>query len=441
MAESRRNTMNYTVSPGFRSGSVSIPSSKSYAHRQLICAALSGSRTCLKCDGVSKDIEATAACLQALGADIRFEDGRIIVEQGSYLRKRADLRHSCENEKPADRPVLPCGESGSTLRFLLPLVGALGIEATFEMAPGLAARPVEELLEVMGRHGVNVTRGECCISIEGRMTSGEFEIPGNVSSQYISGLLLALPVLEGDSRLVITGHTESKEYIKITEDNLRNAGIVFKQKDNTYFIPGGQTYRAPARQQVEKDWSGAAFFLCMGALSPEGITLPDMPLESSQGDRRILEVLEKAGAHIEINSGSVTARRGALRATDIDASEIPDLVPTIAAFASLCEGRTVIRNAGRLKIKESDRLATTAGMLRALGAEVSELEDGLVIVGKRQLEGGTVDACNDHRIAMSAAVAACGCQGEVTVTGAECVAKSYPAFWEHLKGLEIKNEQ
>lgn len=417
--------MNYTVKAGQRYGNVTIPSSKSYAHRKLICAALSGKETEIICDGMSKDITATAECLRALGTSIDIDGDIIRLKPG---------------ERPDGLVTLPCNESGSTLRFLLPVAAALGMRTIFEMAEGLARRPVDDLIKVMMAHGVKISKRDTSIFLEGKMEPGNYTIPGNVSSQYISGLLFALPLLDGDSRLVIAGDIESADYIRMTEDALKSAGISFSFSNGEYIIPGNQEYLAKEKESVEKDWSNAAFFLCMGALSEQGITLRDMPLDSSQGDKRILEVLKKMGADIKVDGGNITVKQNRLKAVTLDASEIPDLVPVIAVTASFCEGKTVIKNAGRLRIKESDRLKTTSKMLRALGAEINETEDGLIIEGKYNLNGGTIDACNDHRIAMASAVAACGCRNDVCVLGAQCVEKSYPKFWEHLEGLVTINE-
>ena len=434
--------MNYTVKAGFRSGCVSIPASKSYAHRHMICAALSKTNTVITCEGVSKDIQATAECLKALGAGIRIADDTISVTPLLRAGGSAEAAGKLETdgELEAGGCILPAGESGSTLRFLLPVVAALGITGTFTMAEGLARRPVDDLINVMEAHGVTVTRGENTISLQGRMTAGDFEIPGNVSSQYISGLLMALPLLGGDSRLVITGNIESKDYINITEEVLRKSGIQFELSGQEYRIPGNQQYASKAQVRVEQDWSNAAFFLCMGALSKEGITIEEMPLASGQGDKAILTVLKEMGADIRIEGSAVTVRRKELRGVTVDASTIPDLVPTIAALATLCSGTTTITHADRLRIKESDRLRSTAELLMGLGATVVELPDGLIISGSSYLTGGTIDAWNDHRIAMAAAVAACGCTADVVVLGAECVSKSYPKFWDHLSGLEVSNE-
>lgn len=440
--------MNYVVNPGGRSGSVCIPASKSYVHRMLICAALSYDKSVILCDGLSKDILATMDCLKALGADIvLFEKGKMSV---------TPLMPGKDNDREA---VLPCNESGSTLRFLLPIAAAIGRKSVFEMEPGLAARPVDPILNVLNEHGVSVSRDtqSNTISVEGKLQPGDYSIPGNISSQYISGLLMALPLLDGNSRLEITGNLESADYVKITEDVLEFAGIRFEKCDNVYVIPGKQRCRLNIYVDglsVERDWSNAAFFMCMGALSEKGILLRDMPMNSAQGDKKIIDILKDFGANIQIESDdekdkasgnsnmdgmlSVFVKKGELKGQIIDASEIPDLVPTIASLASLAEGTTRIINAGRLRIKESDRLKSTSEMLRALGAYVIEEDDALEIHGREYLSGGIADACNDHRIAMAAAVAACGCKGEVTVCGAQCVAKSYPGFWDDFGKLEAE---
>ena len=414
--------MNQTVSPGPRTGSVRIPASKSQAHRLLICAALGAQPVALRCDGVSADIAATARCLSALGADIT-DDGA-----GTL---RID---PIAGEMPAHADLF-CGESGSTLRFLLPVVGALGADVTFHMEGRLPKRPLSPLDAVLTAHGMTIRRDGALLHAGGRLRPGAYALPGDVSSQYISGLLMALPRLPGESTLAVTGRLESAGYIAMTEDALRLSGIRLQKRERTYTISGGQTARLPARCHVEGDWSNAAFFLCMGALSPAGVTVTGLASDSSQGDRAVLDILREMGAEVTAEEETVTVRRGALRGVTIDARPIPDLIPVLSVLAALAEGETVIEHAGRLRLKESDRLQTTAALISALGGSVRELPDGLVISGRARLSGGTADACGDHRIAMSAAMAACGCEGPVTVLGSECVAKSYPAFWEDFASL------
>lgn len=413
--------MNRDLFPGARSGCVRIPASKSQAHRLLICAAL-GKEVCeIRCDGISADIAATIGCLKALGAFISGEGDQIRVEP---------IR-----EVPAGRCELPCGESGSTLRFLLPVVGALGAEAVFRMEGRLPARPLAPMDRELRDHGMLIRREGESLFCSGRLTSGSFSLPGNVSSQYISGLLMALPHLNGDSELSVAGSVESAAYITMTEDVLRLSGIDYRKDNWHYRIPGNQRALLPEKLSVESDWSNAAFFLAVGALSPQGVKVMGLNPASSQGDRAVLGLLRSFGADMAEENGAILIRRGTLRGITIDAAPIPDLIPVLSVVASGAEGETRIIHASRLRLKESDRLSSTTNMLRALGADVTELEDGLVIRGKACLKGGIVDACGDHRIAMSAAVASCLCTEQVTVCGCECVKKSYPRFWDDWEGL------
>ena len=418
--------MTATVSPGPRTGRVTIPASKSQAHRLLICAALGREPVELVCGGPSADILATTKCLNALGADIR---------------QTAPDRFSVRpvTAAPGTAAQLACGESGSTLRFLLPLVGALGAEDTFVMEGRLPQRPLAPFDTVLKEHGMTLEQEGSLLRCGGRLRPGEYTLPGNVSSQYISGLLMALPRLAGNSTLTVTGPMESAGYVAMTEDALRLSGIRFTRNGQSWCIPGGQTCRLPGLCRVEGDWSNAAFFLCAGALSPEGVTVEGLSLTSSQGDRAVLDILRAFGAQVEASEGSVTVRRAALRGVIIDAAPIPDLIPALSAVAAAAKETTYIENAGRLRLKESDRLKSTAALLSALGGQVEERESGLIIHGRAQLAGGTVDAGIGHRLAVAAAVAACACRGPVTVTDSQCVAKSYPRFWEDFQ--QLKGEQ
>ena len=415
--------MNQTVLPGPRTGSVRIPASKSQAHRLLICAALGAQPVALRCDGVSADIAATARCLRALGADIT-DDGagtfRIVPIAG---------------EMPAHADLF-CGESGSTLRFLLPVVGALGADVTFRMEGRLPERPLSPLDAVLTAHGMTIRRDGALLHVSRQLRPGTYALPGDVSSQYISGLLMALPRLPGESTLAVTGRLESAGYIAMTEDALRLSGIRLQKQERTYTIPGGQTARLPAQGHVEGDWSNAAFFLCMGALSPAGVTVTGLASDSPQGDRAVLDVLRRFGADVRETQDTVTVRRGALHGVTIDAAPIPDLIPVLSVVAALADGQTQIVNAARLRLKESDRLESTAAMLRALGAQVEVHGSGLTVTGRPTLTGGTVDPQHDHRIAMAAATAACGCTAPVTVHDRACTDKSYPRFWTDLSALK-----
>ena len=409
------------VLPGERSGSLRICASKSQAHRLLICAALSEDETLLHCDGLSQDIQASIRCLCALGAEIQAEGDRLQVRP---------IRRIPEGEA-----ALYCRESGSTLRFLLPVAGALGAAGRFHREGRLAERPLAPLDRALREKGVSIWEEGEQLCFRGALQPGAYSLPGDVSSQYISGLLMALPRLPGESSLTVTGELESAGYVAMTEQALRLSGLRFARQGNSYRIPGGQTGRLPAELFVEGDYSNAAFFLAVGALSSAGVTVRGLDPASAQGDREILTILRRMGAVVEQEGDAVTVRRGRLKALEIDAAPIPDLVPVLSVLAALAEGETHIRRAGRLRLKESDRLRSTAAMLEALGGQVEELPDGLVIQGRERLDGGTTDAWGDHRIAMAAAVAACGCRGAVTVVGAQAVDKSYPRFWADFDSL------
>lgn len=442
-------TDNIILAPGPRSGETTIPSSKSQAHRLMICAALTllnkkqgqgPKKIALHCSGFSKDIEATMDCLRETGLDIEAVNNTITM---TVPINAPDLA-------PTN---LHCKESGSTLRFLLPVEGALGKDAVFHMEGRLPERPMGPLCDVLEQHGMNIHQEGDKLHFNGQLVGGEFVIPGNISSQYISGLLMALPILEEDSILLVTGKIESTDYILMTEDALRTSGIKIDKRHTVnneleYIIKGKQHFNIPSELTVEPDWSSAAFFLSLGALSNEGVTLWGMNLDSAQGDKRILNVLKEFGADIDIVEKSsetknamskIAVKRNQLKAINLNASLIPDLVPVIATIASGAEGITRIHGAERLRIKESDRLATTCDMLTRLGATLEITEDGLLITGKPKLNGGKVVSHNDHRIAMSAAVAASLCEAEVEVHGTDCVKKSFLDFWEKFTTLDLNN--
>ena len=415
--------MTVTIQPGPASGSLRAIPSKSAAHRLLICAALADGATFVRCDKESQDIAATIRCLTGLGA--------VITRRGEgYHVTPIDRDHI---PKPC---TLDCGESGSTLRFMLPVVCALGAQGTFRMAGRLAQRPMEPLATQLRAHGCTITPRpeEDQMDFSGQLTPGAFTLPGDVSSQFISGLLFALPLLEEASTLTITGPVESKGYIHLTLRALADFGVVPRDKGDGYHIPS-LGYHGPETVAVEGDWSNAAPWLCMGVLGGEGITVTGMDPNSLQGDKGVCQVLSRMGGPITREGGDYTAKPGQLQAAVIDARNIPDLVPVLAAVAAVAPGETRIVGAARLRIKESDRLVTTRQTLNALGGDVEETEDGLIIRGKETLAGGTIDAQGDHRVAMLAAVASVVCANPVTITGAQAINKSYPSFWRELQEL------
>lgn len=419
--------MEISVTPQKIGGKLQMIASKSQAHRLLIAAALSTQKTDIECNASSEDIDATARCLTAFGASIEKTKKGFSVSpiSGDTLS------------------VADCGESGSTLRFLLPVIGALGKRVRLKLGGRLPHRPLSPLWEELEAHGMSLKReGEDIILCEGKLCGGAFTMPGNISSQFISGLLFALPLLSEDSTLTLTGTIESKQYIAMTEEALRKFGIDFTYNERTYSIRGGQTYRYAVEKplRVEGDWSNAAFWLSAGALGKK-VTLSGLFPDSLQGDKEICRILERFGAVIREEADMVEAAPSALSAISIDAAQIPDLVPILAVVAAGAKGETHIYGAARLRIKESDRLKTVCAFLTALGGDIEETTDGLIIRGGKPLGGGTVDSAGDHRIAMSAAIASILAEGTVTISGAEAVRKSYPDFWAHFEALGGKIER
>jgi 3-phosphoshikimate 1-carboxyvinyltransferase len=416
--------MNVRITKPIQGGTIRAIASKSDAHRLLICAALADGETFLDCPERSEDIDATARCLEALGAAVRYERNGFCVRPIRRMIMQA-----------SGRRILDCGESGSTLRFMLPICGALGINSLFNMSGRLPERPLSGLCDEMAAHGCKLSEPDASpMSCEGRLTSGSYALPGNISSQFISGLLFALPLLPGDSELLVTGVLESRPYVDMTLDKLRLFGVkIFEDKNNAFRIPGNQLFCSPESVKVEGDWSNAAFWLAAGAMGQNGVSCTNLSLKSKQGDRAVAKLLSRFGAPVAYGDDFVTVLPGALRAIEIDAGDTPDLVPILAAVASVSEGKTIIRNAGRLRIKESDRLRTIAATLSGLGADVAQTEDGLCIDGKKELCGGETESFGDHRIAMAAAAVSTVCREPVTIKGAEAVDKSYPGFWSDFK--------
>ena len=393
--------MDVTISPRRLAGELTVIPSKSQAHRLLICAAFSEKPTLLRCSETNRDIEATADCLAALGA-------RIIRTDSGYTVFPV--------ETVPEHAVLNCRESGSTLRFLLPVAGALGVDAVFTMEGRLPQRPLSPLWEEMERMGCALSRPTAdTVRCTGKLRPGTYSIDGGVSSQYITGLLLALSLLEGACVLEITGKVESRPYIELTK-----AAISLFGGDPKH--PGGKRFCSPGTLSVEGDWSNGAFFLAANELGSH-LNLHGLDMDSPQGDRAILEILP-------------LLRGGTPR---ISAADIPDLVPILSVVAA-CNHGAVFSDIRRLRMKESDRVASVIAMLESLGGR-AEADENTMTVSPARLTGGTVDSFNDHRIAMSAAIAATVCTDPVTIRGAQCVNKSYPSFWEEYRRLGGNYEQ
>ena len=395
--------MDICITPKKLYGNINAIPSKSQAHRMLICAAFSDQPTTLICPETNRDIEATANCLTALGAGITWLSNGYRVKPIEEVPFRASL---------------PCQDSGSTLRFLLPIAGALGVDTVFQMTGRLPQRPLTPLWEEMERMGCTLTRPTAdTIRCAGRLRSGEYAINGTVSSQFITGLLFALSLLPGQSRLQVLGKLESAPYVSMTLAAMERFGI----SCNDYCFPGNGRFHSPGTVTVEGDWSNAAFFLAAQALGSP-IQVGNLNPDSPQGDRACARLLPELKDKLTIS-----------------AADIPDLVPILAVTAAANQG-AVFTDIGRLRLKESDRVASVMDMLRALGGQ-AEADDTTLTVYGTGLHGGTVDSRNDHRIAMSAAIAATVCDSPVTILGAQCVEKSYPKFFTDYTSLGGQYEQ
>lgn len=395
--------MDITITPTRLCGQVAAIPSKSQAHRLMICSAFADKPTFLLCPQTNRDMDATAACLNALGASItRTETGFEVIPARQI---------PCQ-------ATLPCGESGSTLRFLLPVVGALGLDALFQMEGRLPERPLSPLWELMEENGCRLTRPDrTSIRCTGRLEGQVFTIAGNVSSQFISGLLFAAALMENTVQLQIEGTLQSAPYVKMTQLALAQ----FDVDTSNYQVTGKRPFHSPGNITVEGDWSNGAFFLAAKQLGNR-VSVTGLDFNSPQGDRAADLLLRDLETYQQI-----------------DASDIPDLVPILAVVAGAKQG-AIFRNIARLRLKESDRVASTQAMLHALGCKTAATEDTLRVFPARY-HGGIVDACNDHRIAMAAAIAATVCTGPVTITGAQCTEKSYPGFWNDYQMLGGNYEQ
>ena len=427
--------MQMKITPQPLSGAVPAPVSKSAAHRLLICAALGDAPCKIYCPGTNADIEATIACLSGLGASIRREDDTLWVTPLST---------------PTHGATLNCGESGSTLRFLLPVVSALSADATLIGEGRLPSRPLSPLYEELVAHGACLSEnGKMPLTVGGTLSAGVFTIDGGVSSQFISGLLFALPLLQQPSEIRITGKLESARYIDLTLDALATFGIRPEQTADGWRFDGTERYRSPEALTVEGDWSGAAFWLSAGALPKENsapLTVSGLRADSLQGDKAIIPLLEAFGAQIETDGDRYTVTAAPLKGIVIDAAHIPDLVPILSVVAAFAQGETVIHNIARLRIKESDRGATVLFLLGAFGVCAFADENTLTIIGGGT-DGGTptisaptLSSFNDHRIAMSAAIFASAAVGDeenrsLIIETAEAVRKSYPDFYERYRSL------
>lgn len=444
--------MKAIITPRQLHGSIKTVASKSQAHRMLICAAFADEPTDIICRELSLDIEATAKCLEAMGSSISYdrESGSFHVVPVTVKRAagtpEADYDENAKTAEDEKEISIDVGESGSTLRFLLPVVCALGVKTHIVMHGRLSERPLSPLWEELEAHGAELKRNaDGSVDVSGRLKGSRYTIAADVSSQFISGLLFAAPLIAEraeDFELELTGNVESVSYILMTIEALKSFGVEVVRDGSILRIRKDAAFTSPHKLTVEGDWSNGAFWLCASAMTEDKLEVTGLNEASVQGDRAVVTLIDDivkrrtaAGAESSEAAAHDTADKCSAAVSDdavyVDARNVPDLVPVLSVLAASVKGVTVFTHAERLRIKESDRIKAAVTMLKALGADAEETADGLIVRGTgEKLAGGTVDSCNDHRIAMSAAVASIICRGTVTVLTAQAVRKSYPAFWE-----------
>ncbi|OIO21837.1 3-phosphoshikimate 1-carboxyvinyltransferase [Candidatus Micrarchaeota archaeon CG11_big_fil_rev_8_21_14_0_20_47_5] len=412
--------MQQIVSPSSVSGSVFAPPSKSYSHRAIICASLAEGKSRIRGFLESDDINATIEAVRAFGAKVTRQNGCLEIE-GCF-------------PKPPSSPI-NCQESGSTARFFIPIMALAG-KGTITGEKGLLKRPMQPIIDALSKAGVSInsTGGFLPLEISGPYRGGRIEIKGDVSSQFISGILFAASLAKKETMLTVIGKLESKPYIRTTLEVLGDFGIIVKTDSSllSYHIPALQRC-TPRAYSVQGDFSSAAFLLAAGAIAGK-VEVSNLKINSAQGDRAIASLLKEMGCSItaDANAGKITSEKSPLHGIKIDACDIPDLVPILAVLACYAKGKTTIYNAARLRIKESDRLNAIACELKKMGAKIEEKEDGLLIAGG-VLHGAVIDPHGDHRIAMSCAIAALGAEGKTVIKNAEVIRKSYPNFFSDMK--------
>ena len=443
--------MDIKIKPSKLSGNVVIPPSKSFAHRALICAALSEGKSIVRNIELSDDIRATLEALEELGAKSKVgktskvENMSIEIEGIRIMNNDVHDINNNIHGMNNNMHIINCNESGSTLRFMIPIAAALGYKCRFEMSGNLGKRPLDVYYDIFDKNGIKYKKGESYLEIDGKLNAGEYEIPGNISSQFITGMLFALSMLEEDSLLKITDKIESKSYIDITLQCLKDFGIEIEHNNYRKFrIKGNQKYKCRKEKQgynkytVEGDFSQGAFFLCADAIGND-VNIKGLRRDSIQGDKATIDILERMGCERIYNEcNDIKMKVNFLNSTVIDATDCPDIIPVLSVCAAFANGTTEIINAKRLRIKECDRLSAINEELSKLGASIEEKEDSLIIHGNgnKKLKGGCeVWSHKDHRICMMLSIASTICEEDIIIKDAECISKSYPRFFEDFEKI------
>ena len=408
------------ILPGKLSGVIKAVPSKSFSHRAIICGALSGGKSEISNLIFSQDVLATINGVKELGANINICHDKVIInnfDKNNFFNKN--------NFKIS----IDCLDSGSTLRFLIPVISALGKNVIFKRSLNLSKRPILELLETLSKSGIKFKMfDDLSLEIDGVLKPGRFLISGNISSQFVSGLLMALPILKGDSEIKLTSKLKSLQYVFMTMDVMKQYGVDIKKTAEGFFIKGNQKYK-PTNYVVEGDWSQAAFFMAAGAMGKK-ITITGLNKDSIQGDKKICEILSKFGADVSCKNGNTIVKPSKLVGINIDASDILDIVPVLSVVAASSKGETNITNIEGLKFKECDRLEAIYQELKCLGVDIKKTKSTLTILGKEKMHGGKVWSHNDHRMAMALSIMSENLTEKIIIINANCVKKSYPNFFE-----------
>ncbi|KEH98978.1 3-phosphoshikimate 1-carboxyvinyltransferase [Clostridium botulinum C/D str. BKT12695] len=417
---------NIKITPSELNGEINIPPSKSLAHRAIISAGLSDGVSNIENIIFSEDIKSTIRGMKSLG--IKIDD---ITNENKKSLGRKTLKVIGKEKLILENDTIDCSESGSTLRFLIPIALRAEKAVTFTGRGKLVSRPLDVYYNIFEDQGIKykTTNNQLPLTVDGKINSGEFHVKGNISSQFITGLMYTLPFLDGDSKIIIITELESKGYVDLTIDMLKKFGVEIENNNYKEFIIKGNQKSTSRDYRVQGDFSQGAFFIVAGILGSKVKTL-DLDIDSLQGDKAIIDIVKKMGSNIKVGRDYIETKKSKTHGITIDASECPDLVPILAVLGAVSHGTTRIINAERLRIKECDRLKAMATELSKIGADIEELEDGLIIKGKYKLKGGVVDSWNDHRIAMAMAIASIKCTEPVIIQNSMAVNKSYPDFWK-----------
>ncbi len=414
--------MNVTIHSHKLNGDVIIPPSKSLSHRAIIAAGLAKGESIIKNVMFSKDIIATIEAIKAIGASVIIKDNSLIINGSDVIRKKT---------------FIDANESGSTIRFFIPICLVNPSDMEFRGRNNLVNRPLSLYYKLFDKFNIKYEKPDNAylpLKTKGGLKPGIYEIDGNVSSQFITGLLYALPLLNGDSKIIITTLLESKGYIDLTLDILQKYGIEIINNDYKVFIIKGNQIYKPYNYEIEKDYSQTAFFLIAGAMGAN-IKLKNMNKISLQGDKKIIEDINTLGGNVLFESDDLISQHSLIKGGNISFSQTPDLGPALTVLASVASGKSIFYDIKRLRIKECDRVSCMKDELNKLGADIVEEEDRMIINGVNKLKGGIVESHNDHRVAMALAMASLKMDEDLTILNAECVSKSYPDFWDVFKSL------